>query len=403
MALTTNTRPGSSASASPDRNSPRDRWLRIRWERLRREWPWLVCIAVAGISLGIFSRGIVFERMNGQVEENYQFIAPSQAGRLHRVLVEPGDTVPPGGIVAELDPLPWHDRIQVLLAAQVHDRRTQVINLQRQREKIRKELQGILIQTGGDTSRLDTLPPPDSRSQASRNLLPTLQADAESLLIESAKLRGRIDSATRSIPSLEAQLADIETDIARCQAETDLAVALTPQENPNQLRALFPQDRQMEIQELLDGIGHCKIVSALGGTVNKVTKLPGDYLQPGTSFIEMSGHPAMITAFLPDAEAASLQPGDPVWVTSAHGKKRDIHQTTFVRAAPDAERLPLSSRAGNGAYRAGRRITVAFPPSAVPPGPDGLAGLLPGEGITVYLAHPGDLSFFQKLLRPGGE
>lgn len=390
-------------SASPDRNSHRHRWLRIRWERLRQEWPWLIWLVVAGIILWTFSRGHVFERMNGQVEENYQFIAPSQAGRLHRILVQPGDSVPPGGVVAELDPTPWQDRIQVLLAARVQDHRAKVTDLQRQREKIRQELQGIRIQTGGDTSRLAALPSPENRSQTARNLLPALQSDSEALQAESAELRGRMDAANRTIPSLEAQLADLDADIARSQTEADRAATISPGETPDKLRALFPKERKTEIGELLDGIRHCKIVSAQGGIVDRITKLPGDYLQAGTSFLEMSGHPAMITAFLSDAEAASLRPGDPVWITPAHGKKRDIHQSTFVRAAPDAERLPHSSRAGKGAYTAGRRVTVAFPPSAIPSGPDGLPGLMPGEGITVHLAHPGEISFLQKLLRSGGE
>ncbi|MES2705232.1 MAG: HlyD family efflux transporter periplasmic adaptor subunit [Verrucomicrobiota bacterium] len=386
-------------SGSANAGLKRQRWWRIRRGRLRQEWPWLIWLIVGGVVVWSVSRGRVFERMNGQVEENYQHIAPAQGGRLLKILVKPGDAVEPGGIVAELDPEPWNKQIQGLLMSLAGRRQSDLTSVVRERASITRELNILRETAAADEGRLATLVPSASRAPAAGGnpLLLKQQEALDSRRAEAAEITGRQEVTRAMVTKLESRLAAMDADMSRRQAEADQTAGASFQDAPGTLLALFPAEERIQLQELLDGRDHCRIASSIGGVVDKLVKTPGDYLLAGDHLLEMVGRPKHITAFVSTDEAADLQPGAKVWVTPAHGRKWAVHETTIIRAAPDAERLPLSSKAGSGAYQAGRRITVAFPPSAHASGPDAVAGLLPGEGITVHLAHPGDLSLFRKL------
>lgn len=390
---TAETPPPARDPSSP--SSLRQRWWRIRRDRLRQGWPWLIWLVVGGVVVWSVSRGHVLERMNGQVEEDYQYIAPAQEGRLLRILVKPGDRVEPGGMVAELDPEPWNLQIRGLLLGLANKRQEDLSSRLRERASIERELGALRETLAADEGRLAGLVPSSKTSGAP--LLMKQQGKADAVVADAGEISGRLQVTRELIPKLESRLAEMDAETIRLKLAAEHAAAATPGDDPSTLLALFPETERIRLQELLHGRDHCRIFSAKGGVVDKLVKTPGDHLLAGDHLLEMVGHPKHITAFVSSDEAAALQPGDRVWVTPAHGRKRSIHESTVVRAAPDAERLPLSSKAGSGAYQAGRRITVAFPPSARAAGEGTAAGLLPGEGVTVHLKHPGDLSLFTKL------
>ncbi|MDB6132832.1 MAG: secretion protein HlyD family protein [Verrucomicrobiales bacterium] len=373
----------------------RQRWMRIRLNRLRQEWPLLIWLLVGGVVLWSVSRGQVFERMNGQVEEDYQYIAPVQGGRLLKIHVKPGDHVEPGGMVAELDPEPWNHQMRGLLLALSTRHNDKLLPMERERSSLSLQLGTLKESIAADEGRLAALTA--APAGPDRPLLVKEQKAQGDLQAQAGEVRARLETTRRMVPELEAGMAKLDVEMARLRSKAAETAAASVEDDRESLLALFPEEERIQFQELLDGRSHCRIASAIGGTVDKVVKTPGDYLEPGDHVIEMAGQPRHITAFLSTDEAAALQPGDRVWVTPAHSREWSIHESTVIRAAPDAERLPLSSKAGNGAYKPGRRITVAFPSSARAVSPDGIPALRPGEGITVHISHPGEFSILRKL------
>lgn len=404
--------PAVSKASTAKTGDLRRRWWRIRRGRLVLEWPWLIWILVAGVLIWSVSRGQLFERMNGQVEENYQYIAPNQDGRILKILVKPGDHVEPGGIVAELDPEPWNLQLRALLHVISGQREATLTAHLREHGIVSQQLRALQATASSDEGRLRALGgPPDAEADANaattgKTTNAKTSPGAVLFKFQQSKDLRTADAgeASSRLTATRAMIAEVEASLAEMEKKTpvlkDAAIFAASPELFNDLEnqlSLFNETERGQLQELIDNRSHCRIASAKGGIIDKVVKNPGDYLRAGDPLLEMVGHPKFITAFISDAEAAALRPGDPVWITPAHGRQWTVHESTVVRAAPGAERLPLSSRAGNGSYKAGRRITVAFPASALATPGKTTSTLLPGEGITVHLTHPGDLSFIRKL------
>lgn len=378
--------------------------------RILECWPVLVWVGMLGAAFWVYSSGIVFNRMNGAVDVDHQYVSPAEDGHLVKLLVKQGDVVAPGGIVAEMDSRSIKHQMLALVQGIAADRREQMLQLERTRLGLHSELRGYEITRAEDKGKLASLEKdlengqkkvnlPDSKGFVSFSRIPA--ADLASLSADLAETASRKDVLEESIKGVQSDVQRVSDLIGKIEADIKNASnALSGDVTPEVLAALTVSERGdlLELKALLDG---CQLRAPRGGIVEKVDKVDGAFVLAGESVVQVVNNPNRIVAFLPQDQLSKVQEGTRVWVTPSHSRDA-VYETHVLSIGSRVNSVPDTTSPVRNSFTYGRNVTIAMPAEVMAAGADTRL-LVPGQTVIVHTRPPGEIPFINRLFHTDNE
>ncbi len=316
----------------------------------------LVAVVVAAVSLWYLERPETDTplRLYGNVDIRELALAFRQGGRISRLLVEEGDRVSAGQVVAELDAEPFRISLQAAEAT-VAEARAALAQLEAgsRPQEIRQALENehqaaaVLADRQQEYLRLKEL--------ADKGLTSQQSLDRARFALDEARARVAAANATRQL--LEEGPRQEEIDAARFRlqkAEAELA----------QARVALADTR---LQTPADGIVLSRVVEE------------GAMVQAGSSVFSLAlGKPVYVRAYVSEPNLGKVGPGTRVVVTTDSSGREYPAQVGFV--SPQAEFTPKSVQTP------GLRTELVYRLRILVQEPD--EQLLQGMPVTVTLDKP---------------
>lgn len=366
-------------------------------------WPVLVWGGVLLIAYYLYSSGVQFTRMNGAVDPYTETIAPVEEGRLSKILVERGQRVAPGTVVAQMDASPFILEMESVKRDFVADRAEQIRDMDFEIIKLESDMREIQVAEAEDSAIIRELTTvvanevkvkPDPR-------YPNMQFQDSNLLrarMELAKANGRQSISAEHKGKVKEILDRILKDRGRLEAESQAISSFDPQKDElTKVAQLLRDNEHAELMGLKTQIDLCQLKTDHGGIVDRIEKEVGEFIDKGGSILKVVGDPVHIIAFLPQDQADDLKEGQKVFVvsTAEKGKLNNLHETTVLKVAPRINNLPDSTSPLPNRRVHGRDVLVKYPDSAK--NADGTFKLLPGQTVIIHTDKPGEMSWLDKL------
>lgn len=371
--------------------------------RILECWPLLVWAAVLFAAYKTYSSGVVFVRMNGAVDVYQENITPINEGRLLEIKVKRGERVAPGTVVATMDSSLFKQEMESLRREIVANRTEDVRDYDFELIKLESELRETETAEAEDAATIKELeavleefrkprPGEDPRIAALR----ANDVDTQRSRVELAKAKGR--------NALNAQhLSKIREDIARTKGIRDtlakeaeiISKSELGSEEVTKIGALREDEFQQYI-EIKTKIDLCELKTPHGGTVDRVEKEIGEFVQVGESVLRIVGDPEQVICFLPQDQANQLSLGQKVWVAST-SNKADIFESTVTGISPRINNLPDTSSPLPNRRVHGRDVVIAYPQTAMAKAPGEPWKLVPGQTVIIHTEKPGEIPLLDKI------
>ena len=371
--------------------------------RVLEAWPVLVWIAIGAAAYFIYRGGVVFVRMNGAVDVYQENITPINEGRLLEIKVKRGDKVPPGTIVAVMDQAPYKLELDSLKREIVADRRDDINDYDLELYKLESDLRDIQTAEAEDTATISELKDVvegtgQSRTSASPELQRILNASTDTLRakVDLAKAKARSALTAQHLSQIGEAIKN--TKSVRTKLEQEAALLAKPDVTFEEITkaAALRADEEKLYTELKTKIDLCQLITPHGGTVDRLDKEPGEFVDIGEGVLKIVGDPEQVVCFLPQDQVNDLTMGKKVWIASTSDKSL-IFESIVTGISPRINNLadatsPLPNRRVHG-----RDIVVQYPVDAKPGAPGEPFKLLPGQTVIVHLEKPGQVPWIDRL------
>jgi HlyD family secretion protein len=308
---------------------------------------------------------------SGRIEGREVTLAPKDIqGRVKRLLVDEGDTVKQGQLVAELEASQLEARAATMSAAIAN------IDVQIHQATIDAKL---AAKTADAQVAAAEAAVSSGRARAARTkaVLANSRADYERLvsLFKDAVISKReLDAAEMSVHTGEADADAADKDVAHAEAELALAdasrdtIALKQQ----QVRALQETRRAAvgQLAEAQANLAERRILAPVDGTILSRPVEVGDVVSPGAPVFEMVDMSRLyVKVYVPEPDIPKLKLGDPADVTVDAFPGR-IFQARISRIHDQAEFTPKSVETKDERLKLvfGVELTFANPEGVLKPG-----------------------------------
>jgi multidrug resistance efflux pump len=374
---------------------------RLTMRRVLECWPFLVWLAVAIVGFKVYRSGVVFVRMNGAVDVYQENVTPQNDGRLLELKVKRGDRVNPGDVVAIMDASDYKLEMDSLQRDIVADRMADIRDYDSELIKLDGELRELQTENGEDEAIIKSLESlVDDSIKARPGANPELERmrqndpDIVRARTELAKAKGRNRLNATHQKAVQDNIDRMTTfrNSLNQQAELISKFGLGSKEvtEANALR----DDEFQKFLEIKANLEHCQLKTFYGGTVDRIEKEIGEFVQTGESVLRIVGDPVQIVCFLPQDQAADLKNGDTVWVANTSNKAQ-IFQTKVIGVSPRINNLPDTTSPLPNRRVHGRDVILAYPPEAIV---NGTPVLIPGQTVIVHLQKPGADNWLDRLI-----
>lgn len=377
--------------------------------RILEMWPLLVWLAVIGMALWAYRKGVQFNRMNGAVDVYQENITPMEDNRLAALSdengnpIKVGQRVKPGQVVALMEDKGYRERIAALLHGAYARRTDDVSDLQDKVLDDDKELRGLRVEMAKEEAELQAfqsqMTAEDGKAQKSflyreaalevkklAPVVPALKASIEQVEKSKMDRQTRLNNMIKGQEALlkAADLADkAKSGFEIFKLEADFVQSLDDGEQQD----YFAEKRGLEL---------CRLTTTAGGTVSVIEKEAGEYCQAGESVLRIVGDPEKLVCFLPQDQTGDLKLGQQVWVSPAY-KKEVAYMTKVVGISPRIDNLPDSTSPLPNKRIHGQYVELQYPPDCLPRAPGDSFLLLPGETIIVHLRAPGEIPLINRI------
>lgn len=387
--------------------------LRIR--RLVEGWPLLIWLGMAGLAYGMHSRGVTYARMNGAVDVNHQYVTPAEDGMIAKILVEQGDVVQPGTVVAEMDTRAVQQELGALLAGISASRREEILRLDRTRIDLEAELREYAVTVAESSGRLGPLqryltksgtsgaaPGAGSAGAGSGSVSAVasalrrpilLASDALAIESEIGEIESRVETVRKNITAVEAELGKVGEAIGKIREDAGTAERAVAADEPTaELLAALSESERRELGDLKAQLAAGLLRAGKGGVVDRLDKSAGEYVRAGESVLQVVAPTGKIVAFLPQADLGRLKEGDTVWITPAHDRNA-VYESRVSKVSPRISSVYDASSPLPNQRIYGRNIVVPFPEAA-----GGNPPLLsPGQTVVIHTSRPGTVPLLNRL------
>lgn len=312
-----------------------------------------------------------------RVRDRYTITAPVN-GHLDRILLQEGDPVETGQLVARIDPLPLQSSVQEALgrlaewraqrqgvatqrpkSETIAQARTRILAAeanQRQAEARVAAAQAALAQAQRDRDRATQLAASGAISRQDRET-------AELTAINRAKELDAIRMAAKATAA--------EVEVAR----STLAVVQQEQSDPDYLLKVYDAriaSTEAELARLRDSAARTEIRSPVKGRVLRIQQKSAQFISEGTSLLEI-GDPSQLELVIDvlSRDAEVIRPGDPILLDQSLAAARAVVQRVEPSAFTKVSALGVEEQRVNvigrfldaarpfgDAYRVDTRIVV---------------------------------------------
>lgn len=321
----------------------------------------------------------------GKTRVRDRFVIASETdGHLARITLREGDTVTPGMVVAQIDPLPLNASVQEALGrlaewraqrAGVATQRPKAETIQQARRRIQaaearqrqaeakvSQAQAALAQAQRDRDRTQQLAATGAIAQQDREVA-ELNATTKAEELETAILAAQVEAS--------------EVEVARAA----LAVVQQEQRDPDYLLRVYDAriaSTEAELAKLRDEAGRTNIYAPVAGRVLRIHQKSAQFVTAGTPLLEIAD-PAKLELVIDvlSTDAVRIKPGNPILIdqdidqainsTSVQAKVRSIEPAAFTKVSAlgvEEQRVNVigdlidSSQSLGDAYRVDTRIVV---------------------------------------------
>lgn len=376
---------------------------RLRLRKAFEAWPLLVWLGVGGLAWGMHARGTSFQRMNGAVDLNHQYVTPAEDGTLLKILVEPGQRVQAGTVVAEMDSRALQHQLDSVLMGVAATRREEALRLDRVRIDLEAERRKFSVELAEGSGRLGPLkkyleqsrtggarPAGSGAVAAALGRSNLFAADAAALESEIGEIGSRIEVLKSNLESVEEELTQVSANIRRIEEDAVKAQRAAQEEASAELLAALSAAERAEVVELKALIAACQLKAAREGVVEKIDRNAGEFVAAGESILQVVAPTGRIVGFLPQAHLGELQEGDAVWITPAFDRNA-VYQSRVLNLSARITGLPDASSPLPNQRIYGRHVTVAMPETVE------FRSLSPGQTVVIHTRPPGEIPVLNRL------
>jgi multidrug resistance efflux pump len=304
-----------------------------------------------------------------------------------------------------MDPSPFKLELETHKRDIIADRMNDIRDLDLELIKLESDLRELQTEDAEDSAIIKELQevvaefakPVAGRSPELQRMLQA-NPDTQRSRVELAKAKGRNalnaqhQSEVNELLTRTRTARDTFAKEATIIADLDLATAEVAK------AGVLRDDEYQEYLEIATKIEQCQLKTPHGGTVDRLDKEIGEFVQVGEGVLKIVGDPEEVICFLPQDQAHDLKIGKPVWVANT-ANKADIYESVVIGVSPRINNvIDVSSPIPNQRAH-GRDVVVQYPPGARPKGPEDVFKLLPGQTLIIHLEKPGDVPWLDRLFK----
>jgi HlyD family secretion protein len=307
-----------------------------RRKRFRfRRWMYaLGGLAVAGAAIALFrptptavdlatvQRGelevLVVEEGRTRVRDRFEISAPV-AGRVRRIMLDEGDSIEAGQVVAQLDPLPLTSEVRSLVAQieEMRAERSGVETLRPKAEALSQAEARIRAAQAAEAEAAARVREMEERLEQARRE----RQRAESLYEDGAIALQNLEDAqleeTTRAQSLEVARRTLDRAKAEVSAARDQFQQLqAEQQDPDYLLQVYDariRSLEAELVNLVDEAQRTEIRSPATGQVLRIQQKSEQFVEAGTPLLEVGNlNQLELVVDVLSSDAVQINPGDPV-------------------------------------------------------------------------------------------
>ncbi len=384
------------------------------WRKIKRNWPFMIWLAVLAFILLFYSRNQRYGRICGMMEVIDEAVVPLETARLTSLAVMTGQHVKAGDVLAQMDTSLIDSEIAIQ-ENMLRDARETSTTYQRQMvasvdqaEAAVKSAEAVLkkeeMQQRSDEAKAQEL-----RKELARR---------EGLLAQRLMDATQVNELRPQIAALEQELAAypaiIETYRQAYQNAEDQRTVLqnwlrmrdteSPSAAISNKMASSVSIIQATLEKYIQRRNNYTLRANRDGIVARILVEPGNVVPAGTVILRIVDEQSRnVIGFLPEGAASRLQAGQPVVVWSLHNGADNLFRSrahlvpgTVLSITPDIESLPdrinpMQVMAQGGTSVRGRRIVCRL---------DSEAPFSPGEAVEIREVHAGWAAFLDRLVLP---
>jgi HlyD family secretion protein len=351
--------------------------------RIKARWSFLAWLFAALLAVAVYFHGGQFGGMTGSVFTRMEAAAPALTGRLDQLLVDVGDVVKKGDLMAQMDTTELVAE-KAVAEAKMHSliaeiKTEEVQNLRRFDASIirlESEHRDLHIKQIEAQSELTALKPEFERLS---KLVKLNLIDEKELMPVRTKIQS-LETILKEYPTTLAEIARSITEAKR-QKETISVQSKSAAE-------LVRQEAEGEIQLLQLQIDGCSLRAYEDGVVSRIYYYPGNMVPAGENVLAcVVSNESRVIGFLSEYNARDVTVGMKAYLTPVSGYGAVV-ESKVLAITPEIYTLPsrVSPLMGQ-AYR-GRRVVLQA---------DANNELLPGESVEIHFSRPWTTRIFWNL------
>jgi HlyD family secretion protein len=321
-------------------------------------------LAVAGAAIALFrptpiavdlatvQRGelevLVVEEGRTRVRDRFEISAPV-AGRVQRIMLDEGDSIEAGQVVAQIDPLPLTSEVQSLVAQieEMRAERSGVETLRPKAEALSQAEARIRAARAAEAEAAARVREMEERLEQARRE----RQRAESLYGDGAIARQSLEDAqleeTTRAQSLEVARRTLDRAKAEVSAARDQFQQLqAEQQDPDYLLKVYDariRSLEAELVNLVDEAQRTEIRSPAAGQVLRIQQKSEQFVEAGTPLLEVGNlNQLELVVDVLSSDAVQIDPGDPVRIEqwgggldtrTLTGQVRRIEPSAFTKVS----------------------------------------------------------------------
>lgn len=339
------------------------------WRNLFSKWPVLVWLGIVYFAYALHKSGVKFERMNGVVFGEYEYVSPILTSTIEKLLVDVNDPVTEGQIVAVLDTSLLDLEIKAL------EEELKIERMERNR-RFQDNLNSARLQLLKDTGESESAAFEVQNAQAELdrvNALPdgSVEKLRPNLLVITNELRAAqanaaqyskeyMDGLAENVTKAQGLIDELE------KIDTDSAVS-------NQLSFLNGQKERMVIR------------AKNAGFISAIIHRPGDIVKEADPIaVIVTSKPKRVKGIIIDEYVDVVNVGDKVWVSPEH-RREDLREASVIAISPTMTAVPDQTSTVPNRMVFGREIICSLPPGDK---------LLPNQRVIIHVVEPGKVDFW---------
>jgi len=366
------------------------RWhMPIWWSRLKLRWPFVIWVLAGVLAMFLYRHGGEFDGISGAVDTIRQRVAPLETAHLKRLLVEPGQEVQNGDVVAIMNDAIIQAEIKALQTKMAVEKLQLEQQFAREVTRTQSDLRKALIKQAEGTAELEVIDQEISRLDPLFKQGLVQAGELTRLRSRQAALQKVLEFYPDTIQALKAVLG---SSLARQEHLSEwLSGKIQPLE---ELRAenvdLSLDVNQAQISLLEKRRKEYVLRANCSGVISRVYRDPGDVVSAGETILTVTAFgPIHIIGFVPESNVRDIHVGMTAYILRDGGGGGSLMDAQVTALAPDIQNLPGRVTPQMGGAGRGRRITL------LPTEPD---KLIPGESVSIRFGDP-VLSLFIEQIR----